>query len=118
MKHATGSEIFVPKLKSYTVRDLAEAFVSASEEDIQMDVKGSRAGEKDHELLINEHEMKFTREFDSGYVIQAANVVETEAGKSARIGGLSCYSSETADRLGTAELVKLLKQEGLGPKRK
>jgi UDP-N-acetylglucosamine 4,6-dehydratase len=112
MKYATGSEVFVPRLKSYTVDDLAAAFLSATSSNARVEKTGMRAGEKDHELLINEHELKYTREFPGGYIVAIDAGRETGRVPSA-LTHLSCYSSETAERLKVDELVALLKIEGV-----
>jgi FlaA1/EpsC-like NDP-sugar epimerase len=119
IKQANGSEIFVPKLKSCTVRDLAEAFLLASSQDIPLEVVGRRVGEKDHELLINEHEMRFVREVPFGYVISAYETEQNSSKEVPSLAGFSSYSSETAGRLTKDELVGILKKEFfLGPPRK
>lgn len=105
MTYARGSEIFVPKLKSYAVKDLAAAFVSMYK-GISMKTTGTRIGEKDHEMLINEHEMRFTHEFPFGYVINQVDTIELP---SAKFFGLSCYSSETAERHTIEEIEAMLK---------
>jgi UDP-N-acetylglucosamine 4,6-dehydratase/UDP-glucose 4-epimerase len=107
---AKGSEIFVPKLKAYTVRDLARAFVSTSSRDISMEVTGLRVGEKDHEMLINEHEMKYAYGSQNGYVIMHN---ETNAYAGEPISGLIAYSSATAQRHTVQELAEILRHENL-----
>jgi len=111
MKYATGSEIFVPKMKSYTLKDLAAAFLKANSLSIPIEAKGPRPGEKDHELLINEHEMKFVREVPFGYMIGNDEMDQLPRRDSSRLPGLTSYSSETANRLSTDELVALLRKE-------
>jgi len=68
IKIAKGSEIFVPKLRAYVVEDLKEAIkelLKVSSEEII----GIREGEKMHETLINEDEIKHTKELDNQYII-------------------------------------------------
>lgn len=108
VEYARGAEIFVPKLKSYTVQDLAVAFVLATGQDISTEVKGARVGEKDHELLINEHEMRYAREVPFGFVISTDNAGRHPDAESL---GLARYSSEMASRLTKDELVALLRKE-------
>lgn len=111
MKYAHSSEIFVPKLKSYTVSDLAAAFVSRSNGTaIPIGLTGTRIGEKDHEMLINEHEMKFTYEFPHGYVISQCDA-EQSPPIGPKLSSLSCYSSNTAERHTVQELAAILKRE-------
>lgn len=61
-----GGEIFVPKIPSMRVVDLAK--VIAPEAQIQY--VGIRPGEKINEILITEEEAKHTKEFEDYYVIQ------------------------------------------------
>lgn len=61
-----GGEIFVPKIPSMKVTDLAKAI--APECDIE--IVGIRPGEKLHEAMIMEDDARHTVEFDTYYVIQ------------------------------------------------
>lgn len=63
-----GGEIFVPKVPSMRVTDLAEAVAPGCE----LKEIGIRPGEKIHETLISEHESRLTWEFDDHYVIEPA----------------------------------------------
>ena len=60
-----GGEIFVPKIPSMKVVDIANAV--APEADVE--IIGLRAGEKLHEMLISEEESAHTLEFDGYFVI-------------------------------------------------
>lgn len=61
-----GGEVFVPKIPSMRVADLASALAPAAE----VEVTGIRGGEKLHELLISEDEARNTLEFDDMYLLQ------------------------------------------------
>lgn len=61
-----GGEVFVPKLPSTTIIDLAKAIAPKSD----LDVVGIRPGEKLHEVLISEDEARSTVELDDMYVVQ------------------------------------------------
>ncbi|WP_338751615.1 UDP-N-acetylglucosamine 4,6-dehydratase (inverting) [Bacillus sp. FJAT-52991] len=61
-----GGEIFVPKIPSMTVTDLARAIAPECE----IDIIGIRPGEKLHEAMIMEDDARHTKEFDTYYVIQ------------------------------------------------
>lgn len=63
-----GGEVFVPKLPSTTIVDLAKAIAPEAE----LDVVGIRPGEKLHEVLISEDEARSTVELDDMYVVQPA----------------------------------------------
>ena len=61
-----GGEIFVPKIPSMKVIDLAKVIAP----DAKKKVIGIRSGEKLHEILLTEDEARHTREFDNYFVIE------------------------------------------------
>lgn len=61
-----GGEIFVPKIPSMNIMDLAKAIAP----DCKYEIVGIRPGEKLHESMIMEDDARHTREFDTYYVIQ------------------------------------------------
>ena len=63
-----GGEVFVPKLPSTTLIDLAKVMAPEAE----LDIIGIRPGEKLHEVLISEDEARTARELEDMYVIQPA----------------------------------------------
>ena len=63
--HSIGGEIFVPKLKSIRVVDIADAINPR----LRKEIIGLRSGEKLHELMISKEDHLNTYEFDKGYVI-------------------------------------------------
>lgn len=63
-----GGEVFVPKLPSTTITDLAKAIAPQA----KLEVVGIRPGEKLHEILISEDEARTAVELDDMYVIQPA----------------------------------------------
>lgn len=60
-----GGEIFVPKIPSMRVMDVAEALAPTAERRII----GIRPGEKLHEILLTEDEARHTVETETGFVI-------------------------------------------------
>ncbi len=66
MEKMSGGEIFVPKIPSSTVLDIAEA-VSP---DSSVEVVGIRPGEKLHESLISAEEGRMTFEYEDYYLIR------------------------------------------------
>lgn len=62
----TGGEIFVPKIPSMNVVDLAKAIAPECE----IKIVGIRPGEKLHEAMITEDDARRTVEFETYYVIQ------------------------------------------------
>jgi UDP-N-acetylglucosamine 4,6-dehydratase (inverting) len=65
LEHAWGGEIFVPKIPSYRITDVAEAIAPNAEQRIV----GVRPGEKLHEEMITETDSLNTVETDRYYVI-------------------------------------------------
>lgn len=61
-----GGEVFVPKIPSTRIADLAKVIAP----DAQLEVIGIRPGEKLHEVLINEDEARSTVELEDMFVVQ------------------------------------------------
>ena len=61
-----GGELFVPKIPSMNIMDLARAICS----DCKIKVIGIRAGEKLHEIMVPKDESHRTLEYDDYYLIQ------------------------------------------------
>ncbi len=61
-----GGEIFIPKIPSMKITDLAEAIAPKAKREII----GIRPGEKLHEVLLSEEEAKHAREFDNYFIIE------------------------------------------------
>lgn len=61
-----GGEIFIPKIPSMKVTDLAKAIAPECE----VEIVGIRPGEKLHEAMITEDDARQTLEYDSYFIIQ------------------------------------------------
>ena len=68
LKMAEGGEIFVPKIPSIRIVDLAEAMAPGK----PRRVVGIRPGEKLHELMITEDDARFTVEATDRFIIEPA----------------------------------------------
>jgi len=66
-----GGEVFVPKIPSTTVMDLAKAIAP----DAEIEIIGIRPGEKLHEVLISEDEARTTVEMERMFVVQPAEAL-------------------------------------------
>ena len=64
-----GGEIFVPKIPSMSIMDLATAIAP----ECKTKVTGVRPGEKIHELLVSPEESRSTLEFQDMFVVQPAH---------------------------------------------
>lgn len=111
-----GGEIFVPKIRAYSIMDLIDA-LSELLGDVKIEDIPIRPGEKLQEILINEHEMRFTWENDSNYIIMSPNFTEDEIRKKypnmKKIESTSPYSSDTAEKISKDELKQIIKKAGL-----
>ena len=63
-----GGEVFVPKIPSMALVDLAKAVAPEA----QVEIIGIRPGEKLHEVLISEDEARTTVELEDMFVVQPA----------------------------------------------
>ena len=70
LNETVGGEIFIPKIPSMKITDLARAI----EPRCRFKIIGIRPGEKMHETLISEDEARKTRLFKGAYVIIAEYV--------------------------------------------
>ncbi len=66
IEQMSGGEVFVPKIPSMSIMDLAEAMAPGCE----TKAIGIRSGEKVHEVLVSEDEARHTLELDDMFVIQ------------------------------------------------
>ena len=91
-----GGEIFVPKIPSMRLLDLAESIAPGC----QIETVGIRPGEKLHEVLVSEDEARNTVEMDDRYVIQPSHSwwrrENWSSGK--RLPEAFRYASDTNDR--------------------
>ena len=73
-----GGEIFVPKIPSFKVIDVAKVISP----NLPIKIIGIRPGEKLHEVMITEDDSEYTLEFDKHYVILAPFLINSDYYKS------------------------------------
>lgn len=101
-----GGEIFVPKIPSYRILDVAKAIAPEA----RVDIVGIRPGEKLHEVMVPEDEAHMTLEFDQHFVIQpslgwaSGQPRYLSQGKPCKTG--FCYSSGTNETWLTVEQIR------------
>ena len=99
-----GGEIFVPKIPSMRITDLAE-FTAPG---VGMKEIGIRPGEKLHEVLLTEHESRHAKEFDSYFIVEPEHAfwgkIPNPEGKV--LSDDFRYASDTNDRWLTGEDLK------------
>lgn len=112
---AKRGEIFVPKLRAYSIVDIAEAFERLVGKPLQKLEIGLRPGEKEHEYLISQHEVRNTFDIGAAYVILPEQTTREAFGLEYPFDHMKSvdwqvYSSETAGKLTVEELEALLAQ--------
>tara|TARA_B100001093_G_scaffold513164_1_gene584504 strand:+ start:653 stop:1663 length:1011 start_codon:yes stop_codon:yes gene_type:complete len=75
IKRMHGGEVFIPKIPSVRIVDLAKAMAP----NIQVEVIGIRPGEKLHEVMCPKDDSHLTLEFDSHYIIKPSFTFEDSA---------------------------------------
>ena len=108
-KIGQGSEIFVPKMKAYTITSVKDALFELLENTGEK-ITGIREGEKLDEVLISDDEMRFCWELDDMYVIHSSinkNYYES-VGNLKKIESMDSYSSDGAIKLSNNELKKII----------
>ena len=118
-KIGKGSEIFIPKLKAYNIMDVKSALFDLLHETEYEEV-GIRPGEKLHETLINEDEMKYTWKINDMFMITNPHYelfnnknLETNYEKLEKENNLDSYSSDKVEKLTVDELKVVIKNSGL-----
>lgn len=109
LKRMKGGEIFVPKIPSMKVMDLAKAIAPECE----LEFKGIRPGEKLHEAMITEDDARRTLEFDTFYIIQPEFPwwdAESLKGGKPVMEGFSYISNTNEHWLSVEELKKLVQE--------
>ena len=107
-----GGEIFVPKIPSFKVIDVARIVAPG----IPTHEIGIRPGEKLHEVMITEDDSYFTREFEDYYTILSPQLLKAEfySGKGDKVSEGFTYRSDTNPLWFNDEtFIALLKQVSL-----
>jgi|TARA_B110000495_G_C22935576_1_gene547115 UDP-N-acetylglucosamine 4,6-dehydratase len=106
-KHGTGSEIFIPKLRAYSVMDVKNA-ISDLYGDTGFTITGIRPGEKMHETLIGDDEMRYAWDLTDKYVLFSpfmdTNKIKENYSGIKEITKLKKYSSDMVQRIPHDEL--------------
>ncbi len=113
---SVGSEVIIPKLKAYTISDIKNSLFELIQNTGE-DIIGIREGEKLHELLISEYEIRDAWEMDDKYILtnQAHEELITKAYPEnlKHIKNKKEYSSEFAEKMNNRELKSVLQESGL-----
>jgi len=111
MKNGKGGEIFVPKLKAYRVGDMKDAIIEGLKSNVESEIISIRPGEKIHEFLINNDELRNTFENDDDYVIIDKQLQDSDFEKENTLVPTALdhpYSSDKVELLTKDELKEIL----------
>jgi UDP-N-acetylglucosamine 4,6-dehydratase/UDP-glucose 4-epimerase len=110
-----GSEIFVPKLKAYSIIDLIDALQEMFGK-TEQEIIGVRPGEKLHESLINREEMRYAWEYKDMYLVANPlyplfhdNEIKSAYHNISKVENLVEYSSDEVEKIPKKELVNTIK---------
>jgi UDP-glucose 4-epimerase len=110
LKNAKGGEIFVKKAPSAKIVDLAKAYaeIITKKKDYPIDFVGIRPGEKIHEILISEEEMRFAIERKDHYIIKKEKYEFDKESTKKKIS-FNEYSSSSVKLMNMNELKSIMK---------
>ena len=112
LEQMKGGEIFIPKLPSVKIMDLARAIAPKA----QIKIVGIRNGEKLHESLISKDEARFTKDLGKHFIIEPefvswGNREYANPHKGTPVEDDFCYASDSNDDwLSLPQIKQLLKQ--------
>lgn len=111
-----GSEVFIPKLKAYSIMDVKNVLFELLGKTGEIN-SGIRFGEKLHESLINQDELRYTWELDNKYVIlQSSDVKNREKKIYTKIKKtklVHAYSSDNVEKISKEQLKETISLEVL-----
>jgi len=106
-KQGTGSEIFIPKLRAYSVMDVKNA-ISDLYGDTGFTITGIRPGEKMHETLIGDDEIRYAWDLKDKYVLFSPfmdiDKIKQNYSDIKEITNLKKYSSDMVEKIPHDEL--------------
>tara|TARA_B110000438_G_scaffold112476_1_gene110375 strand:- start:82 stop:1077 length:996 start_codon:yes stop_codon:yes gene_type:complete len=110
-----GSEVFIPKLKAYSVNDLKNSLFELLE-DTGEEIISLRPGEKMHEAFINTDEIRYAWELDNKYVLfnssKSDDEIKREYPNIKRIKIPEEYSSNKVEKISSDDLKKIILKSG------
>ena len=112
-----GSEIFLPKLRAYTISDVKDALFELLDHTGE-EVIGIRSGEKIDEVLISVDEIRHGWEYENMYMITNNSKLSVDDQQVLYPGikaiqNMETYSSKTAEKIPREELKNIIKKTNL-----
>ncbi|MGI0056210.1 MAG: SDR family NAD(P)-dependent oxidoreductase [Nitrosarchaeum sp.] len=115
MKNGRGGEVFIPKLKAYRVGDMKDAIIELLKSKAETEIISIRPGEKIHESLISNDELRNTYENNEDYMVIDKQLqslgFKDDQFKKTKLDHQ--YSSDKVELLSIDELKEILVKESL-----
>ena len=115
-KIAKGSEIFIPKLRAYTIKDIKDVLFELLQKTDEENI-GIREGEKLNEILINSDEIRYTWEYENMYMLLNPSVQKhvslDEFPNKNRVTNMDDYNSGSVEKIPKDEMKKIIIDSGL-----
>ena len=109
-----GSEIFIPKLKAYSLIDIKNTLNDIFG-DYGTNNIGIQPGEKLHEILINKEEIRYTWDFKNMYILTNPlyptfnpNLINQTYDGIKKVENMDAYSSDNVEKIPQNELKKII----------
>ncbi len=115
MEKGIGGQVFIPKLKAYKVGDMKDAVLELLDSKTEIETISVRPGEKYHEVLINQDELRYTYETDNDYILHEKRKDDDSihSNNLKKTNLKDQYSSDKVDLINKDELKKILVNENL-----
>ena len=121
IKNAVGGDVHIPKLNAYKVGDIKDVLLDLMNSKIEEERIPVRIGEKHHEILINEHEIRNTYENqDDDYVIYENQLTKDHSETIPNAKKTTLTTGYSSDKVKTAtkeDLKKIFIKQNLIPKK-
>jgi FlaA1/EpsC-like NDP-sugar epimerase len=109
-----GGEIFVMKMPTCRIIDLAQVLIDESKkENVKVEVLGIRPGEKIHELLLSEYESLTTITYDNEYFVILPQIyIEGLKEHYSKYPPVNLVNYNSSEGLMTKEQIKMMLEKG------
>ena len=109
-----AAEIYVPKIKGYSISQIKDVF-QESFDNCEIENIGIRPGEKLHEVLINQEEMRYCWDLEHKFMISNPavkdnDVIDSYNSNIKKNSSLDSYTSENTEKLSIDQIHELVQK--------